>query len=161
MTTQSHIHLWKVGTNFPAVNGQADPNAAYGVMLDGGLQEKDTVYIAATRALNGKLHVHRLRNASNGAILHCRDVSFRMTVTAAQYANLKALQGEFCWYMSHNHPAGTLPDDHVDTDSTNGGQKPKAGFGYRVVLMPLDGAYNIDPDLAYWTVTINLMGDEI
>ncbi len=159
MATQSHIHLWKVGTNFPAVNGQADPNAAYGVMLDGGLQDKDTVYVAATRALNGKLHVHRLRNASNGAILHCRDASFRMTVTAAQYANLKALQGEFCWYIPHDHAQGTSVSAHAVADSQNGGQKPVSG--YRVVLMPLDGAYNIDPDLAYWTVTINLMGDEI
>ncbi len=153
---QDHIHLWKVSTTFAH-----DEAHCYGVVLDGGLQDKDTVYVAAVRAWNGKLHVHRLRRVSDGAIVHVRDVSFRVTATAAQYANLKALQGEFCWYIPHDHPQGSVVSDHVEDDAPNRGHKPKAGLGYRVLLMPLEGAYNIDPDLQYWSVTVSLMGDEI
>lgn len=126
-----HIHL-----------GTANPPVTTYKVVHGSLDTTPLVFATPRRALNGKLHMHRLTSA--GDPVQFRGDSFRIRATLAEMLVLRGLVGKPVEYVPNYHD-----DDAI------------AGYQHTVYLMATAGSFqNLDPASDYWYVNLQIVDDE-
>ncbi|HID61360.1 MAG TPA: hypothetical protein EYP49_01235 [Anaerolineae bacterium] len=101
------------------------------------------VAVTTERSLTGKLHIHRLVDASGNPIQFCAD---RMTLlcTLAEMQTVKALAGKTIYYVSNYHDDANLASYTITG----------------VLVIQPGGITNIDPAGDWWRVNIEIVDDD-
>ena len=134
-----HIHL-----------DTANPPTTTYKVTHGTLDHTPNVPVEVERALNGKLHVHRLVDGGGDPIPFQSD-KLRMKLTYAEMVAVTGMAGKTVYYAFNYH------DDEEDAGALD--SWPDSSYVVRSTLL-VRQVTNLDPKAAYWYVTIELVDDD-
>lgn len=118
------------------------PVSEYPVSLE-GLAQINYLPIVTRRSLTGLLHIHRTVGGPGAVPINLRDFHYELLLTQSEYDHLRAIVGLIMYFMPHLR-------DEADPTTTRA----------VVVLRSMSDASPIDPNLAWWKVTVNLQDAE-
>ncbi len=137
---QDHVHL------FLATDNPTPATAVQWHVTFPGLNPRTTPAVDVRRGLTGVAQIHTLRDTASGKIVQFQDVSLRFIATPTEHEALKALNGERCYYVPHEH-------DDAGADIRHDAQAQAQGYPVVAIIVedpPLDAG------LQYFLVTMQL-----
>ncbi len=92
-----HVHL------FLASENPTSATAAQWHVTFPGLTPRTMPAVDVRRSLTGVAQIHALRDTTTHQIVQFKDLMIRFVATPDEHEALKALNGERCYYVPHDH----------------------------------------------------------